>query len=222
MIDAVWDEETGVIRVERAEDGAALWDLGWYGRDPRTRGAPSSSSSNGDASEERWTRTVLTPCEAFFLSVLAEEPVVRVHAAQTGAVLDAQAQWAAYGALDAGFGAQLALYRYCRAGGWAPRAGVAHGVDLLLYRAGVRHSHAPFAAVLVRDGAAPLPAGVAQAARNVANVAKQLLVCRVAGALPLPAAWSRAALDAVRVDMVLLGRWDPDSDRDVPPDGVHP
>ena len=208
MIDALWDEETGVIRVARAEDGAVLWAHGWYGRDPRTRGAPGPTAPT--AVREH---AVLMPCEAFWLSVLAEPPLLCVRAAATGAVLDAAAQWAAYSALDGAFAAQLALYRACRAAGWAPRAGVAHGADLLLYRPGARHSHAPFAALLVRDGAAPLPAGVAHAARNVAGVAKQLLVCHVAPLPPPAAPWSRAALDAARVDMTLLARWDPDADR---------
>ena len=212
MIDALWDEATGVIRVARAEDGATLWAHGWYGRDPRTRGAPGRTVPT--APHEH---AVLMPCEAFYLSVLLPAPVLCVRAAATRAVLDAAAQWAAYTALDPAFPAQLALYRDCRAAGWAPRAGVAHGVDLLLYRPGAHHSHAPFAAVLVRDAAAPLPAGVAHAARNVGNVAKQLLVCHVAALPPPHAPWSRAALDAARVEMTVLARWDPDADRDPTP-----
>ena len=144
MIDALWDEETGVIRVARAEDGAVLWAHGWYGRDPRTRGAPGATAPT--AVREH---AVLMPCEAFWLSVLAEPPL------------------------------------------------------------------------LVRDGAAPLPAGVAHAARNVAGVAKQLLVCHVAPLPPPAAPWSRAALDAARVDMTLLARWDPDADRIPDPQQQH-
>jgi len=115
---------------------------------------------------------------------------------------------------DSRFPQKLALYNQCRASGWAPRGGIAHGVEFLLYRPGEKHDHAPYAVVLVRSAKEPLPISVMQVARNIVNVAKQLLVCSVSGGSVEE--WNKAAFRSLHVDMILLGRWDPDADRNTP------
>ena len=224
MIDALWDERSGEVRLTSAGGGELLWQKGWYGRDPRTRGQPAP-----EPPQDTHECTLLMPYEAFYLAFVEQPPVLAVRrCASEPRPMSASELWAALAALDPGFGPRMALYAHCRAAGWAPKSGVQHGVDFLLYRAGAQHTHALYATLLMLCESAPLPLSVAQIARNITNVAKELLVCTVkepstameegveergqrSGTEEEEEEWIRWC--RAPVEMVLLGRWDPEIDR---------
>jgi hypothetical protein len=118
----------------------------------------------------------------------------------------------------------FAAYLHYRRLGWAPRSGLAHGVDFLLYRPTERHTHAPFSVLVTAAAAAAAAAAsvavswqmIQRASRNMVSVAKSLVLCEVA--LPqsppapgeLPSAWILGAV----VRDVTVHRWIPEQDRE--------
>jgi len=193
-------------------------------RSARTRGRRKGSNfaeaiaADAHALEGVAERVQLGHCEAFYLAFVT--CCIRITAAEesdpasssAAVAVGAERCWRLFCAEDARFPELLAAYTHYRRLGWAPRSGVAHGVDFLLYRPGTRHTHAPFS-VLV---APPQPswARISHASRNMVSVAKSLIFCSVTFASVVDRLSPATCVASAAVYDVAISRWVPEQDRD--------
>lgn len=214
-----------LIYVGSEEDARVLWSLGWYGKGSLSRGKPmccfSSSSSKKVQGEEpppdkrpRASEDVLlTHAECFYLAFLSEHENLSI----TVAGKTREECWSAFCKANTRFPLLMAAYIHFRSKGWAPRTGLSHGVDFLLYKPLEKHTHAEYS-VIVTDGDAATAgdfswARLLRTSRNMVSVAKALVVCRVSSADATTPSESPDWLNCTDIQTVVFSRWDPNKSR---------
>ena len=225
-----------LIVVASEEDARTLWSLGWYGKGALSRGKPmccnnnnnnSNGSSNGNTAQKPASAAssgpppakapreselvLLSHIECFYLAFLSEY--------RAAIVVDGKTKeecWSAFCAVNFRFPYLVAAYAYFRRKGWAPRTGLSHGVDFLLYRPLDRHTHAEYSVIVADTGTDSATwARLLQTSRNMVSVAKALVVCRVVGSSSSDCSDCGASdwLESAVVNTVVLTRWDPNKSR---------
>lgn len=218
-----------LIYVGSEEDARVLWSLGWYGKGSLSRGKPMccffSSSFKKVQGEEpppdkrpRASEDVLlTHAECFYLAFLSEHENLSI----TVAGKTREECWSAFCKANARFPLLMAAYVHFRSKGWAPRTGLSHGVDFLLYKPLEKHTHAEYS-VIVTDGNVAAAAAAAddfswarllRTSRNMVSVAKALVVCRVSSTDVTTPSESPDWINYTDIQTVVFSRWDPNKSR---------
>lgn len=159
-------------------------------------------------------RVQLSHCEAFYLAFVVRCCRVALPPDSSSSPSETLC-WRLFCAEDARFPELFAAYTHYRRMGWAPRSGLPHGVDFLLYRPGARHSHAPFSVIVAGCSSQPSWARVCHSSRNMVSVAKRLLLCEVSFARPEDRESPQSCVDSASSLCcdVALSRWVPEQDR---------
>ena len=229
-----------LICVSSDEDARILWSLGWYGKGSLSRGKPmccfrkdppkarseapsanQDSTSNTDGTQEdacgevppskkvkEGELVLLTHPECFYLAFLSKHDGVSV---TVGGKTRADC-WNAFCGANPRFPLLMAAYVYFRGKGWAPRTGISHGVDFLLYKPLERHTHAEYSVIVTDCKAEDFSwARLLRTSRNMVSVAKALVVCRVSSGEV--STESPDCLDGVEIQTIVFSRWDPNKSR---------
>lgn len=225
-----------LIYASSDEDARVLWSLGWYGKGSLSRGKPmccfrkdstrtpepepapaanpveTQDDTSGELPPAKKVKeseiVLLTHPECFYLAFLSKHDGVSI-AVEGKTRADC---WDAFRGANPRFPHLMAAYVYFRGRGWAPRTGISHGVDFLLYKPLERHTHAEYSVIVTDCKAEDFSwARLLRTSRNMVSVAKALVVCRVAS--KETAAESPDWLNGVEIQTVVFSRWDPNRSR---------
>lgn len=224
---------TPLICVQSDEDARTLWSLGWYGKGSLSRGKPmccccfptkpittidkKSDEEDGTHSEPPPNKkpkedetVLLTHAECFYLAFLSKHERLTVTVDDDKTKIDC---WNAFCAANPRFPHLMAAYVHFRSKGWAPRTGLSHGVDFLLYKPLDRHTHAEYSVIVTDCKAEDFSwARLLRTSRNMVSVAKALVICRVTSTTTVSIE-SPDWLNNVEIQTIVFSRWDPNRSR---------